>query len=62
MTVLQIFHALGVPTDKFTCVNILEDDSLRSGLKEFSQVCCRASFALAFMLAGTQQHDRLHCR
>lgn len=34
----QIFHALGVPADQFTCVNILEDESLRSGLKEYSQV------------------------
>ena len=40
---LQIFHALNVPTDKFTCVNILEDDSLRSGLKEYSQVPLSAS-------------------
>lgn len=46
MTVLQIFHALGVPTDKFTCVNILEDDSLRSGLKEFSQVRCGIAMRL----------------
>lgn len=36
-TCVQIFHALDVPADQFTCVNILEDDSLRVGLKEYSQ-------------------------
>lgn len=35
-TCVQIFHALEVPSGEFTCVNILEDESLRSGLKEYS--------------------------
>lgn len=35
-TCVQIFHALDVPSGQFTCVNILEDESLRAGLKDYS--------------------------
>ncbi len=44
---LQIFHAVGVPADQFTCVNILEDESMRAGLKEYSMVRLTTPFVTA---------------
>ncbi len=43
---MQIFRALEVPGDQYTCVNILEDESLRAGLKEYSMVRQRAPSVL----------------